>query len=109
MTTRLVWTEQAVADLEGIREFIARDSPRYAEIVVLRLVEAAERLRQFPRSGRVVPELGREDVREVLWGTYRLVYRVAAEEAQVLTVFRASRLLPLREPPGPEPPSRPAG
>jgi hypothetical protein len=43
----------------------------------------------------MVPELEREDVREVLWQAYRIVYQLRGEEAAVLTVFRASRLLPL--------------
>ena len=53
-------------DVEDIKSFIKRGSPRYAQFVAERIVEAAERLREFPKSGRVVPEFGREDVREIL-------------------------------------------
>lgn len=48
----------------------------------------------FPRAGRIVPEAGREDVRERIVGEYRIVYRLQGETAILLTVFRASRLLP---------------
>lgn len=94
MTTRIVWSTGAQADLEEIYEFIARDSPRYAEIVVRGLLGAPAHLRDFPQAGRVVPELQREDVREVLWQAYRVVYELQGDEAAILTVFRASRLLP---------------
>jgi plasmid stabilization system protein ParE len=67
--TGVRWTEQAVKDLASIRSFIERDSPRYGRIVVERIFEATDRLETFPRSGRMVPELGREDLRELLVAT----------------------------------------
>jgi toxin ParE1/3/4 len=54
--TEIWWSLQALRDLEGIREYIAVDSPRYAGLVVERIIAAVERLRAFPESGRVVPE-----------------------------------------------------
>ena len=60
-----------------------------------RLFEATERLEAFPRSGRVVPELRREEMREIVLGDYRIVYRLDSETPSILTVFRSSRLLPL--------------
>jgi addiction module RelE/StbE family toxin len=89
----VVWTRQAIEDLEEIRRFIARDSEHYAALVRRRLVEAVERLEVFPLSGRVVPEFGREAIREVIWGNYRIVYRVRESLVEVVTVFHGSRLL----------------
>ena len=91
--TRVVWTLQAAADVQAIHDFIGRDSARYAEVVVDRLLSAVDRLERFPRSGRVVPELQREDLREVLLGNYRIVYWLVEDRAEVLTVFHSSRLL----------------
>ena len=48
----------------------------------------------YPESGRVVPELGRQEIREVIVGSYRVVYRMHEDATQILTVFRASRLFP---------------
>jgi toxin ParE1/3/4 len=90
------WTEQAVADLQAIREFITRDSPRYGRLVAERLFTATEPLETFPLSGRIVPELGRDDVREIIVGEYRLVYRVSSGAVIMLTIFRSSRLFPGR-------------
>ena len=67
-------------DLRDIGDFIARDNPTAAEAWVGELVEAVESIAGMPRSGRVVPELGREDIREVLRRTYRIVYRVTPSE-----------------------------
>lgn len=99
--TRVRWTPQARSDLRGIREYIRNDSARYADLVVAELVAAARRLRQFPESGRTVPERGDPTLREVIWRNYRLVYRhlSAADEVHVLLVFRAERLLPQVERP----------
>ena len=81
--------------MEEIHDFIARNSPRYAAAVAGRLVAAVDRLEQFPESGRVVPEFAEPRVREVIHGSYRIVYELHEETVEVLTVFRASRLLPL--------------
>ena len=92
--TAIIWSPQALEDLESIREYIAQDSARYAELVVARIVSSVERLRSFPESGRVVPELNRPDIREVIVRPYRVVYRIRAGAVEIATVFRASRLLP---------------
>jgi addiction module RelE/StbE family toxin len=92
--TLVRWTDQAADDLKAIREFIERDSPRYGRLVAERLFDATQRLELFPLSGRVVPELGRDDVREIILGEYRIVYRLRSETVLLLTVFRSSRLFP---------------
>ena len=92
--TTLSWSPEALRDLESIRAFIAQDSERYAELVVRRLVGAVERLRSFPESGRVVPERNDPMIREVLMDSYRVVYRLVPGQAEIVTVFRGSRLFP---------------
>jgi toxin ParE1/3/4 len=72
--TAILWSPQALLDLESIREYIAHDSPRYAELVVRRLV-IVERLETFPESGRVVPERNDEEIRQIIMRPYRIVYR----------------------------------
>jgi addiction module RelE/StbE family toxin len=77
--TRLVWTRPALHDVQEIRSYIGRDSPRYGRVVAERLVGAVERLKEHPLSGRVVPEIGQSTLREVIEPPYRIVYRVRAE------------------------------
>jgi len=91
---RLTWSPQALRDVEAIREYIATDSTRYADLVVRRIVASVERLEAFPDSGRVVPERNDPQIREVIVRPYRVVYRRGAGEVEIATVFHASRLFP---------------
>jgi toxin ParE1/3/4 len=93
MPTKIYWTRQSREDLRAIRDFIARDAPKTAAAYVRRLRHSVERLRQLPHSGQVVPELQREELREVLQGNYRIIYRVGDRRVDVLTVYHAARLL----------------
>jgi len=87
------WTPQAADDLQAIYDFIARDSPHYAQLTVEGVLTAIDLLEQFPLMGRHVPERRREDLRELIKPPYRIVYRVS-EVIKILTIFRASRLFP---------------
>jgi toxin ParE1/3/4 len=94
---RIRWTRQGRADLRGIREWIAKDSPLFADVFVDRLLNSVERLREFPRSGRVVPEYNADTIREVIVGAYRIVYRLDDERGvEVLTVFHSTWSLALK-------------
>ena len=92
---RIVWAPQAIQDVDAIRAYVARDSARYADLVVERIVAAVGRLEKNPRSGRMVPELGDESIREVVRGTYRIVYRLRDEVVEIATVFHGARLFRL--------------
>jgi addiction module RelE/StbE family toxin len=87
---RVIWAPQAIQDVEAIRAHIARDSAHYADLVVERLVAAVERLQDHPRSGRVVPELGDDSIREVIHRNYRIVYRLRPDLVEIATVFHGA-------------------
>ena len=88
----LVWTDRAVSDLEAIGDFIATDNPLAAERWVRVLMAAAEGAAGTPMAWRRVPELGRDDIREVLKRTYRVVYRVRGDRVEVLTIIDPTTL-----------------
>ncbi len=90
----IVWTTRALEDLRAIGDFIAADNPEAAERWVGTLVTAAESAALLPFAGRVVPELRRNDVRELIRGSYRIVYRVREPTLEILTVFEGHRRLP---------------
>ncbi len=56
MAALVNWTEPALEDLDGVYEFIARDSLYYAESFIEQVIDSIGRLEQFPQSGRAVPE-----------------------------------------------------
>ena len=91
----IYWTARARADLTAIGDYIAQDDPAAAERWMLKLVGAAEKAATFPLAGRLVPEVGRADLREVLLRSYRLVYRVTAARVEIVTVFEGHRALSL--------------
>ena len=91
MARGLIWTEPAWLDLEQSADYIARDSPAYAGAFVQRIRSAAESLRDLPRLGRVVPELGHEITRELLVDNYRLIYEIRADTLYILRLVHGAR------------------
>ena len=97
---RIRWSDEASSDLQAIHDFIARDSAQYARAVCAELVESVDQLMVFPQSGRVVPELRREDIRELIRGAYRVVYRVTSSDlVEIVTIVHGARLLRLEQSP----------
>ena len=75
---------------QDIKQFIAKDSPHAAQLVTQTVIAAVDRLTLFPQSGRIVPEVADPLVRELIQGSYRIVYRLIREEVHVLTVHHAA-------------------
>jgi toxin ParE1/3/4 len=90
---RLRWTPQALDDVEAICKFLVRDSDYYAHLFANKVFEKSETIEKFPYSGRIVPELEKDTIRELIYGNYRIIYLIVSHEIQVLTVHHSSRLL----------------
>lgn len=85
------WTERALRALDGIYDYISLDAPLYAEHFVQKLIAAVDRLEDLPLSGRPVPEAERDDIREVIFQHYRIIYWVVGEaRIDILSVMRGS-------------------
>ena len=91
---RVYWTDTAVEHLLAIYEYIARDSPVYAQRMVDRLTRRSEQIATFPLSGRMVSEYEVEDIREIIEKSYRIIYRIKPKQIDVLAVIHCARLLP---------------
>lgn len=90
---RIRWTETALVRVEEISGYIALDDVRAAEQWVEALFDLVDsQLSEFPESGRVVPELESKGVRELVYGAYRVFYRLH-DSVEVLTVRHGSQLL----------------
>lgn len=92
MTIR--WARRAVRDLAQIHLYIEADDPDAADRWVRKLWERAEKASRVPMAGRIVPEYGRSDLREVFLKSYRIIYRVDGRDLVVVTVIEGHRLLP---------------
>lgn len=87
------WTPQASDDLEFITDVIAQDSIPYACLFASDVLAAVERLEHYPRMGRIVPEEDSPNVRELILGDYRIIYRTLDALVEILTVYHGKRLL----------------
>lgn len=96
---KVQWTRPAADDLRSIKRFIERDSKFYARRFVERLLDATRVLERFPLSGRLVPEAERDDIRELIFESYRIVYRVETLRVRIIAVVHASRDLTVPNPP----------
>ena len=89
---QVVWSDRALERVESIALYIARDDPAAATRWTLGLRDAVQTLADYPESGRVVPELGTRTVRELIYGAYRVFYRVGTA-VEVLSVRHGSQLV----------------
>jgi len=95
---KINWSHVAEADLDDIYDYIARDVPYYAELFIDRLIDATDKLQDHPRIGRRVPEADqRDDIRELIVQSYRIIYWVTEENIHILTVIHGSRDLKEKE------------
>jgi plasmid stabilization system protein ParE len=94
----IAWSEPALNDVKALRGWIGRDSEALSNQVVERIFDAVEQAIPFPRIGRVVSEVGDESVRELLFRTFRIVYKAEAERIVVLSVLHGGRPTDRREP-----------
>jgi toxin ParE1/3/4 len=90
---RLSWSQAARSDVRSLRHYIAQDSPFYARQFCERLVAAVDKLAEHPHLGRAVPEAAGapEDVRELIFRDYRILYLVEETTVHILAVIHGAR------------------
>jgi len=88
---QVIWSPSALDDIDAIAEYIARDSVDRSALFVTRLLEATDRLSEFPNSGRVIPEIGDPSCREIPVATYRIMYRLEDEDVWITGVVHGAR------------------
>lgn len=92
---KVKWSKDSIEDLKEICEFIALDSPYYAKIFNDRIFELVEHLESFPKIGRRVPESDDQNVRELIYKSYRIIYQIKEDHLEIITIIHGSRLLKL--------------
>lgn len=90
---QIIWTEPALSDLNEIAEYIALDKLDAARRLVKQVFSSADRLEQFPESGRIPPELENSKYREIIVGPCRIFYRIDQGKVYILYVMRGERQL----------------
>ena len=89
------WTDNSLKELDNIANFISKDSPKYAQILVKQIYEMISHLEQFPKFGRKVPEYNDPNLREILYKNYRIIYLIKQKHIEIISIIHGSRLLKL--------------
>ena len=88
---KIIWSPTSLNDVDAIAEYIARDSPEHASLFIERLLEQTDRLADFPLAGRVIKEINDENSREIIYGSYRIMYLITAEEIWITGIVHGAR------------------
>ena len=96
MDFKVIWSPSARLDLKEIVSYIAEDNAEIAQRFGFSLIDATKSLGSFPGKGRSVPELGSQNIREVIFKPYRIIYRVKEAESviEIVRVWHAARGTP---------------
>lgn len=94
---KIIWSPLAVARVSEITEYIAQDKPSAAENWVNTVFSKIEQLESSPEIGRVVPEIKNDQFRELIYGNYRIIYRIESKQISILTIRHGKQMLPIDE------------
>ena len=88
----------AFDDLEEIGAWYKdQQVPEVGDRLIKEIISKIERLGDFPESGRVVPEFNIENLREIIFAPFRIVYRLDGNKIKIVRVWRSERLLKMPE------------
>ncbi len=88
------WTKQSLEDLKSIYDYISKDSVIYAKLQIIRIRNRVKILYSHSFAGKSVSEFKIENIRELVEGNYRIIYRIVSENRiDILTVHHTSRNL----------------
>jgi addiction module RelE/StbE family toxin len=90
---KILWTKLALNRIEEIANYIAEDNPSASQKWKREVYQKTQNLRSFPKMGRMVPEVNRDEVREIFYGNYRIIYRIEPKRVSILTVRHGKQLL----------------
>ena len=94
---RIVWSPLAVDRASEIAGYIAQDKPSAAEKWVNTVFSRVEQLKSSPDIGRIVPEINNNQFRELIYGNYRIIYRIEKKQISILTIRHGKQILPINE------------
>ena len=94
---KIIWSPLSIDRATEIARYIAQDNPSAAKKWVETLFGKVQQLKSSPQSGRVVPETHSEDIRELLYGNYRIIYRLEEKRISILTIRHGKQILPTED------------
>jgi toxin ParE1/3/4 len=84
-------TLPAFEDLENIRNYIKKDSSFYSNVYIEKILDSIAILQDFPEIGRIVPEFNEQNIREKIFGNYRIIYEITTKQINIIAVIHGAR------------------
>jgi len=89
----IIWNRKALDDLKSIYNYISRDSSTYGKFMVQKIKTSVRKLEKFQKIGREVPEIGFENIRELIVQPYRLIYEINSNQIKILAILHSAQKL----------------
>jgi plasmid stabilization system protein ParE len=83
---KVVWSFVAAGNLIENNQYIAKENPVAARAVISDIYDAGNKIKEFPEKGRVVPEIGKSNIKEIFCRGYRIIYKIESKRITILTV-----------------------
>jgi len=83
---RIIWSPVSLDRVTEIAKYVSEEDKTAAVKLVEHLFSRVEQLSEYPDSGQVVPELSKSHIRQLVDGSYRIIYKVETEIISILTV-----------------------
>jgi plasmid stabilization system protein ParE len=93
----IIWSPLAIDRISEIAGYIAKDKPSAAEKWIDTVFSKVEQLESSPEIGRIVPEINNSQFRELIYGNYRIIYRIEKKQISILTIRHGKQILPINE------------
>ena len=93
----IIWSPLAIEKASEIAGYIALDKPLAAEKWINKIFSKVEDLELSSEIGRVVPEINNRQFRELIYGNYRIIYRIETKQISILTIRHGRQILPINE------------
>jgi len=94
---RIIWSPLAVDRASEIADYIVQDKPSAAEKWIDTVFSKVEQLKSSPEIGRIVLEIHDSQFREIIYGNYRIIYRIEIKQISILTIRHGRQILPINE------------
>lgn len=94
---KIIWSPLAVQRMTENADYISRDNPAAAVNWAKAVFEKIENIVNFPYMGRIVPEADRNEIKELIFKNYRIIYRVEIDHISILTIRHGKRFLSSEE------------
>ncbi len=91
---KIIWSPLSIERTANIAEYIALDNPEIANEWIDKLFHFVEKLTNFPKRGRIVAEINDENIRELIFGNYRIIYQLQKNQISIMTIRHTKQILP---------------